>query len=69
MSARAPEGCAIANTVPQELGQADISVILKAGLKERLTVVRKAFDKQIKEKEGAANKQVRGHSYELEASS
>jgi alanyl-tRNA synthetase len=41
----------------QELGQADISVVLKAEL-ERLAVVRKAFDKQIKEKEAAANKEV-----------
>ncbi|KAJ7671116.1 hypothetical protein B0H14DRAFT_3121695 [Mycena olivaceomarginata] len=40
-----------------ELGQADISVVLKAELKERLAVVRKAFDKQIKEKEAAANKE------------
>jgi alanyl-tRNA synthetase len=31
---------------------------LKAELKERLAVVRKAFDKQIKEKEAAANKEV-----------
>ncbi|KAF7376011.1 Alanine--tRNA ligase [Mycena sanguinolenta] len=40
-----------------ELGQADISVVLKAELKERLAVVRKAFDKQVKEKEAAANKE------------
>ncbi|EGO00200.1 hypothetical protein SERLA73DRAFT_107224 [Serpula lacrymans var. lacrymans S7.3] len=39
-----------------ELGQADISVIRKAELKDRLATVRKAFDKQIKEKEAAANK-------------
>ncbi|KAH7885997.1 tRNA synthetases class II (A)-domain-containing protein [Phlebopus sp. FC_14] len=39
-----------------ELGQADISVLLKAELKDRLAVVRKAFDKQIKEKEAAVNK-------------
>jgi alanyl-tRNA synthetase len=31
---------------------------LKAELKERLAVVRKAFDKQIKEKEAVANKEV-----------
>ncbi|KAJ7647453.1 tRNA synthetases class II (A)-domain-containing protein [Roridomyces roridus] len=40
-----------------ELGQADISVVLKSELKERLGTVRKAFDKQIKEKETAANKE------------
>lgn len=45
-------------TPQQELGQADISVVRKAELKERLGVVRKAFDKQIKEKEAAANKEV-----------
>ncbi|KAJ7739279.1 Threonyl/alanyl tRNA synthetase [Mycena olivaceomarginata] len=41
-----------------ELGQGDISVVLKAELKECLAVVRKAFNKQIKEKEAAANKEV-----------
>ncbi|KAG5652235.1 hypothetical protein H0H81_005729 [Sphagnurus paluster] len=39
-----------------ELGQSDISVVKKAELKDRLASVRKAFDKQIKEKETAANK-------------
>ncbi|KAF8560160.1 hypothetical protein OG21DRAFT_33874 [Imleria badia] len=39
-----------------ELGQADISVLVKADLKERLGAIRKAFDKQIKEKEAALNK-------------
>ncbi|KAG9314172.1 tRNA synthetases class II (A)-domain-containing protein [Chiua virens] len=39
-----------------ELGQADISVLIKAELKERLGVIRKAFDKQIKEKEATLNK-------------
>ncbi|KAN0100430.1 tRNA synthetases class II (A) domain containing protein [Tylopilus felleus] len=39
-----------------ELGQADISVLVKADLKERLGATRKAFDKQIKEKEAALNK-------------
>jgi hypothetical protein len=43
----------------QELNQADISVIRKAELKERLASVRKAFDKQIKDKEMVANKEVR----------
>lgn len=42
----------------QELGQADISVLVKADLKERLGAIRKAFDKQIKEKEAAVNKSV-----------
>jgi len=39
-----------------ELGEADISVVLKSELKERLAVIRKAFDKQNKEKEALANK-------------
>ncbi|KAI9570376.1 tRNA synthetases class II (A)-domain-containing protein [Boletus coccyginus] len=39
-----------------ELGQADISVLVKADLKERLGAIRKAFDKQIKEKEAVVNK-------------
>jgi alanyl-tRNA synthetase len=42
----------------QELGQAEISVLRKAELKDRLTAIRKAFDKQAKEKEAAANKEV-----------
>ncbi|KAI6153792.1 tRNA synthetases class II (A)-domain-containing protein [Pisolithus tinctorius] len=45
-------------TLSVELGQADISVLRKAELKDRLAAVRKAFDKQIKEKEAAANKAV-----------
>lgn len=44
----------------QELGQTDISAIKKAELKERLAVMRKTFDKQIREKETALNKEVRG---------
>ncbi|KAJ7084272.1 tRNA synthetases class II (A)-domain-containing protein [Mycena belliarum] len=40
-----------------ELGQADISVVWKSELKERLGAVRKAFDKQIKEREAVANKE------------
>ncbi|KAJ7497173.1 tRNA synthetases class II (A)-domain-containing protein [Mycena latifolia] len=40
-----------------ELGQADISVVSKSELKERLGAVRKAFDKQVKEKEAVANKE------------
>ncbi len=43
----------------QELGQTDISAIKKAELKERLAVMRKTFDKQIREKETALNKEVR----------
>ncbi|KIK96545.1 hypothetical protein PAXRUDRAFT_825820 [Paxillus rubicundulus Ve08.2h10] len=39
-----------------ELGQADISVLVKAELRDRLAAIRKAFDKQIKEKEAALNK-------------
>ncbi|TFY60907.1 hypothetical protein EVG20_g7252 [Dentipellis fragilis] len=39
-----------------ELGQADISVLRKADLRDRLAVLRKAFDKEIKEREAAANK-------------
>lgn len=44
---------------PQELGQADISVIRKTELRDRLATIRKAFDKQAKEKEAATNKEVR----------
>ncbi|KAJ6557172.1 tRNA synthetases class II (A)-domain-containing protein [Mycena sp. CBHHK59/15] len=40
-----------------ELGQADISIVKKSELKERLGTVRKAFDKQIKEREASANKE------------
>ncbi|KAK0225763.1 tRNA synthetases class II (A)-domain-containing protein [Armillaria fumosa] len=40
-----------------ELGQTDISAIKKAELKERLAVMRKTFDKQIREKETALNKE------------
>ncbi|KAF5325876.1 hypothetical protein D9611_000208 [Ephemerocybe angulata] len=43
-------------TLSVELGQSDISVLKKAELKDKLGVVRKALDKQIKEKEAAANK-------------
>ncbi|KAF7782485.1 hypothetical protein Agabi119p4_1861 [Agaricus bisporus var. burnettii] len=44
-----------------ELGQAEISVTRKADLKERLAAIRKAFDKQVKEKEAAANKEAIDH--------
>ncbi|KAF9050994.1 hypothetical protein BDZ89DRAFT_977124 [Hymenopellis radicata] len=40
-----------------ELGQADISALKKAEMKDRLAAMRKAFDKQIKEKEAALNKE------------
>ncbi|KAG5716331.1 Alanyl-tRNA synthetase [Termitomyces sp. T112] len=39
------------------LGQSDISVIKKSELRDRLGAVRKAFDKQVKEKEALANKE------------
>ncbi|KAF9076559.1 tRNA synthetases class II (A)-domain-containing protein [Rhodocollybia butyracea] len=39
-----------------ELGQVDISVIKKAEMKDHLATMRKAFDKQIKEKEAATAK-------------
>ena len=42
----------------QELNQADISVVHKAELLERLTAIRKAFEKHKKDKEAAANKAV-----------
>ncbi|KAL0947111.1 hypothetical protein HGRIS_013246 [Hohenbuehelia grisea] len=41
-----------------ELGQADISVLRKAKIKDALSVVRKAFDKEVKEREAALNKEV-----------
>jgi len=44
----------------QELGQADISLLRKSHLRDRLMVLRKALDKETKEKEAAANKTVRG---------
>lgn len=43
----------------KELGQANISVIKKAELKDRLATIRKSFEKQLKEIENAANKKVR----------
>jgi len=39
-----------------ELGQADISVLRKSDMRERLTALRKALDKETKEREMAANK-------------
>ena len=41
-----------------ELGQADFSALRKAGLKERATALRKAFDKEVKDREAAATKVV-----------
>jgi alanyl-tRNA synthetase len=43
-------------TLMVELGQADISLLRKSGMRDRLTTLRKAFDKEVKEKETAANK-------------
>ncbi|KAN0128727.1 alanine--tRNA ligase [Lactarius tabidus] len=43
-------------TLTVELGQADISLLRKSGMRDRLTTLRKAFDKEVKEKETAANK-------------
>ncbi|KXN90914.1 Alanine--tRNA ligase [Leucoagaricus sp. SymC.cos] len=40
-----------------ELGQAEISILRKAELKDRLATIRKAFDKQVKEREAATNKE------------
>ena len=54
-----PSARTITYTSPQELGQADISVLKKAQLKDRLAAVRKAHDKQIKDREAQANKNVR----------
>jgi alanyl-tRNA synthetase len=45
-------------TLMVELGQADISLLRKSGMRDRLTTLRKAFDKEVKEKETAANKAV-----------
>ena len=45
-------------TVTVELGQADISLLRKSGMRDRLTILRKAFDKEVKERETAANKGV-----------
>jgi alanyl-tRNA synthetase len=42
----------------QELSQADISVIVKSDLTTKLQTIRKAFDKQTKANEAAANKKV-----------
>ncbi|KAJ2922012.1 hypothetical protein H1R20_g15075, partial [Candolleomyces eurysporus] len=43
-------------TLTVELGRSDISVLRKAELKDKLNAVRKALDKETKEKEAAANK-------------
>ncbi|KAH8828396.1 tRNA synthetases class II (A)-domain-containing protein [Flagelloscypha sp. PMI_526] len=44
-------------TLAVELGQAEISVVRKNELRDRLGAMRKTFDKQVKEREAAANKQ------------
>ena len=44
-------------TLQVELGQADISLIRKNALRDRLTSVRKAFDKEVKERETKAQKE------------
>jgi alanyl-tRNA synthetase len=41
-----------------ELGQSELSVIIKSELRERSAAIRKAFDKQLREKEASANKMV-----------
>ena len=46
-------------TPHQELNQADISTLVKSTLRDKLAVVRKAFDKEIKDREAAASKAVR----------
>jgi len=43
-------------TLSVELGQADISLLRKSHLRDRLMALRKALDKETKEKEAAANK-------------
>jgi len=40
------------------LGQSDISVLRKADINLKMSVIRKKFDKQKKEMENAANKEV-----------
>jgi hypothetical protein len=47
--------------IVQELNQADISIIKKSELKDRLAVIRKAHDKEIKDRETQANKNVSRH--------
>ena len=43
---------------PQDLGQADMSVLRKAELRDRLASTRKAFDKYLKELDNVKTKQV-----------
>ncbi|PAV18417.1 tRNA synthetase class II [Pyrrhoderma noxium] len=47
---------ALLKTFSVELGQADISVLKKNELRDRLAVIRKAFDKETKEREQALQK-------------
>lgn len=60
----------LVNQLPsiQELGQADISVLKKAELRDRLAVIRKAVDKQVKERETAFNREVDFESIRNEVS-
>lgn len=46
------------HVISKELGQADISIIKKAELRDRLAAMRKAFDKQTKEREQSLQKAV-----------
>ncbi|KAI0267165.1 tRNA synthetases class II (A)-domain-containing protein [Gloeopeniophorella convolvens] len=43
-------------TLSVELGQADISLLRKSDMRDRVAAMRKAFDKEVKERETAANK-------------
>jgi hypothetical protein len=43
----------------QELSQAGISLLRKSDMRDRLTTLRKAFDKETKEREATANRVVR----------
>lgn len=43
----------------QQLRQADISLLKKSELGDRLAIIRKLFDKYLKDKEATANKAVR----------
>lgn len=47
----------------QQIGQADISLLKKNELRDRLGAMRKAFDKYLKDKEAAANKAVSSLSF------
>lgn len=55
--------CGVAHLYFKEIGQADISILVKSELKDRLTTLRKAFDKEVKEKEAATSKAVRHYPH------